>query len=244
MYLMNKYPHIYGKTELLTDYNGGGIGLSDLATDRNMLANGWQNRDGVSRSGTGTTGASLQSFWEAKAYWVHDWAPGTTILDGMVKTALDLTAWYAGSVLENAFPTWDFLWKELGHGEDVELTIYGLDDSFAHALTLTSLKFEDGNNNGLWDSGEQRKIDYLDPNNPTQFFESVLEVQGDGSLKFNWHNDDANTAKDVYIRAAYSESPAVPAPSCVAALVGMGATGLVVVVRRRHRDSSRKSTKA
>ncbi len=39
------------------------------------------------------------------------------------------TTWHGGSVLENAYPSWNFLWKQIKEGEDVELAIYGVKNS-------------------------------------------------------------------------------------------------------------------
>ena len=70
-----------------------------------------------------------------------------------------IATWFKSDLLTTDFPTWDFLLGELIHQEDIELNLIALDNSFAHAVTLTSLMFDDTNNNKEWDAGEARKID-------------------------------------------------------------------------------------
>ena len=226
-FLQNRYPEIYD-SKLIP--NG------DLAQARYDLAFGWtyngQQRDGTD-DGTPTDpkGAYSQPWWEAKVHWVEDFAPGTTIFDGMIyRDGVDLSTWYGGSVLTNGYPTWEFLWKELSDGEDVEIGIRW--DDHGHALTLTSLKFYDANGNAMWDAGEARKIDYLDPNNPTQLFEADLSLGVvNGDLQFTWDNG-SNPSADVSLWLAYSESP-IPEPLTMLA-VGMGIAGLAGYIRKRR----------
>ena len=224
-YLWTKYPDRYGNTRLL---RGGAASGNDLEAARDALVDGWTNLDGTTRSGMGC-GTDYKSFWETKVHWIEDWAPGTTTFDGMVSiTGDDPTKWYGGSVLENAFPTWAFLWTELHHGEDVELTLYDDASKKWHAVTLTGLQFKDTDGDGVWDPGEQRGIFWLDPDKPDQFYNSTLQLY-EGRLLLGYNT--GGSSKTVSIRGAYSESP-IPEPTTFA-LLGLGLFGVAFIRRRR-----------
>ena len=79
------------------------------------------------------------------------------------------------------------------------------EETFAHAVTLTSLKFEDDNTNGQWDSAtEDAWVDYVDPNDPTKRTWSEVSVGANGlHLTYGAH--------DAWVYGAFSESP-VPLP--------------------------------
>jgi hypothetical protein len=189
----------------------------DLASSRDMLANGW-TFNGQPRAGTGGCGASEQAWWEGKAHWVTDFAQAPVTLGGMVnEPANTIKNWFDGDSLISGFPTWDYLLTELLNKEDVELNLIALDNSFAHAVTLTSLMFDDTNQNGMWDVGETRKVDYLDPNNPTQLFDATLTRGTNGCLDFTWNNGGANTPAGVCVDAAFAES--VPEPTSLVLLL-------------------------
>jgi hypothetical protein len=149
----------------------------------------------------------------------------------------DTSTWFQGKAVQNAFPTWTFLFTELSHGEDVEI---GLQDAGGplHVLTLTGARFRDLNIDGTFEPGEPQFIDYLDPNNPTQLFEVPLIENpfGNDALAFNWVNGGANTPEDVFINFAYSES--VPAPTSLT-LVILGA--LVGALYQWHLDMRRRA---
>ena len=58
-------------------------------------------------------------------------------------------------------PTWQFLWAELSHCEDVEILLNW--DDGGHFLTLSSFHWSDINEDGIIDYGEGATIDYIDP---------------------------------------------------------------------------------
>ena len=123
-FLMNKYPEIR-KTNLIP---GAG---TDLASARGALHDGWKNKNGEQRAGVKPEcgqagfGKHRQFWWEAKAHWVDDFAPGEIALRGMVFTdgldQPDPTKWVSGDKLVKGALTWDFLWKQISDGEDVEI---------------------------------------------------------------------------------------------------------------------------
>lgn len=224
-FLMNKYPDIVGGTKLIP---GAGTDNEDpllrLGSARNALHDGWK-KQGQPRSGV--QGECLQAkfgkhrrfWWEAKAQWIEDFAEGRIILDGMVFTGgldepdQDPTKWKFGSVLKKGAPTWDFLWQEISHGEDVEIAFADKEKekpTADHAVTLV----------GLSDDGQTRQITYIDPNNPNRnsnnpnqpgLFTATLTTSTlfGGSLGFRWDNK-VNDPADVAIYLAYSESPIRP----------------------------------
>jgi len=218
-YLQKKYPTIYDQKLI----PGG-----DMVKARNALF-GYMNGDDVLGVRT------FKDWWEGKVKWMEEKAPGLTIYDGMVND--DITGWTRGSVLEKGFPTFDFLWKELSDGEDVEFRI--VLTGGGHALTLTSLKFDDLDGDKKWDwdpdpkKRESAKIDYLDPNKPTQLFETDLWKNADGSLGFLWDNT-VNPAVNVYVNLAYSESP-IPEPASLIVWSLLGAIGVTAGYWRRRR---------
>jgi hypothetical protein len=219
-FLQNRYPGVYDKKLI------PGTPLEA----RNQLQKGWTLPDGTKRTGTGC--GDVKDVWQAKVHWVEDHAPKSTIFDGMVDyPGEDLSKWYGGSVLTNGAPTWDFLWTELSHKEDVELGFYWTmgGTKVGHMVTLTSLKFLDSGN-GVWDPGtEQAKIDFIDPNNPTNLTWGDLTKTG-SSLGFKYTYGGVQYDTTIYI--AYAESP-IPEPLTLAGL-GLGLCGLVGYIRKRR----------
>src|SRR4030042_3109902 len=103
----------------------------------------------------------------------------------------DVSDWYGGASLQNAYPTFDFLWGVLEHQEDVEvgfaweMVVNGENTIVGHVGALTSLKFCDANDNGEWDAwlDEVAQIDFIDPNDPTALTWCPLIMEG-GALQF------------------------------------------------------------
>jgi len=211
-YLEQKYPGLYD-----TKLTKGNIVVA-----RDTLANGWDARPGMGCPST------YKDIWENKVWYIEDNAPDTTVFSGMVNA--NIAGWYrAEDLVGGAYPTWDYLWEELGKCEDIEIGIQPLETGDGHCLTLTSLKFNDENDNGVWDTTEARKIDYLDPNNPSQLFEADLLVGVGGRFEFTWHNGGANPQQLVYIDLAYAESP-IPEPGM---FLMLGAGILALLFRKR-----------
>ena len=159
VFLENHYQSIYQGMLL----NGGtAINLRD------SLALGWNSPGGIGRPGMynpGLGGSTDQSWWEYKVQYIEDFAPNTTVFGGM--TTDNTAGWFHGGDLTAGSPTWGYLWKEVSDAENVEIKIWANDMDSAHALTLSSMKFNDNViANGVWDVGEARMMDYVDPNNP------------------------------------------------------------------------------
>jgi len=222
-FLETYYPSVYVNFPLSTPPNG-------VIAMRDWLVNGWVSPLGMQRPGMYSAalgGSTEQSWWENKVWYIEDYAPNTTVFGGMIES--DPTLWYRGSDLTRGSPTWGFLWNEVSDAEDIEIAIDVPDIDLGHALTLTSMKFDDANGNQQWDPGEAREIDYLDPNNPTQLFWGVVKDDlNNGRLEFYWDNGGANAAQWVTIEGAFTESP-IPEPGVLSLLV----LGLVALLRRR-----------
>ena len=196
---------------------------------REALRLGWDSR-------AGTGGGNVKDVWQAKVYWIEDHAPNTTIFDGMMYyPGEDLSTWHGGGVLENAHPSFDFLWGELDHKEDIEIGFWFVDgkqETVGHMVTLTSLKFYD-DGDGIWEPAtEQARLDFIDPNNPTGLTWEDLTLSGDGALTFQYNhggNDYLAT-----INGAFTESP-IPEPLTMAGLL----LGVGCLARYVHRQRGR-----
>jgi hypothetical protein len=134
--------------------------------------------------------------------------------------------------VENEVPQWDFLFKKLKIGADIELLIEwpiyppedkdndGIEDMEGHWITLTSFHWEDVNSDGLVQRAEAATIDFIDP------MTGLLKEIG------FWHDTTGGKrllftdfAKDSRITVAVSES--VPEPSTVLlTILGLSVLGL------------------
>ncbi|MBN1512615.1 MAG: PEP-CTERM sorting domain-containing protein [Phycisphaerae bacterium] len=226
VYLRTQYPTAF--QGLLPDWDGDGdVDNDDYVTSRDKIANGWTH-DGSVRKGIYGIGSGMpdKDWWETKVYWIEDFGPGFTVLDGQVYNRPGCTDWHRGNVLENTYPQWAFLWNELEHKEDIELGIYPKTGGAGHAITLTSLKFNDlgSPGNGRWDPAtEEAKIDYLDPNDTSQVKWATVSLTG-SRLEFEWWQD----SQTWYIDHAWTES--IPEP----ATLGLLALGGFILARRRR----------
>jgi len=210
-FLENSNPGIYG-----TSLTGEG---AEIFASRNALK-------GLMQSNAG--GTTDQNWWEGKIKWIEERKPGVTVYGGMVDSSIDFSTWNYNQWLLPGLPTWGWLWTQLADKEDVELKIVPISGD-PHALTLTGLYFQDTNGNDVWDTGETRGINYLDPNNPTQPFSAALNLNPAGALSFVWNNGGIDQNQPVYISMAFKES--VPEPCSVIAL----AVGLVSLLGLRRR---------
>jgi len=236
VYLRNTYPGIYGNTNIVPDWNKDGeIDEKDYVESRDKIANGWtygdKERKGIYSNPSGSDPKQPdQDWWLTKMYWFDDFAPGTTIFDGQVYGRPGATKWYKGDVLEDKYPEWSFLWKQIYSCEDVELGIYPKDGGVGHAITLTGLCWEDKDGDKSWDPGETpNKILYADPNQRDWKapMEGLVAVTG-GRIEFKWWQDE----KIWYIDHAWSESP-IPEPASVIVWSVLAILGITVTWRQR-----------
>ena len=225
VFLRDTYPENY--RSLIPDWDkDGDVDEGDQIESRDFLANGWSD----TRTGMyGPDGGTAKSIWEYKNYWFDDFAPGTTKFSGQIHD--DVKNWYRGEMLVgNKYPEWDFLWRELLDGEDIELIIYPKDGGTGHAVTLTGLYYNDKDGNGRWDSAadELAELIYLDPNDVTKKKYATLSAQ-DGRLEFTRWQDN----RVWYVQGAFSESVPLPTTSWLL-LSGTGAWMCLIGCRRRN----------
>ena len=202
-YLQNAFPEIYDQ-KLIP--NG------DLAAARDELHGKIWN-----------DGGDQKYVWEQKIKWFDDHNLGdTTVFHGM--TSVTTSGWYQSQwITGNQFPTWDFLWNEISHKEDVEFGLYD------HMMTLTSLKFDDLGDepNGKWDpETETAWVDYIDPNFPETTGWSRVELSSGGALRLM---DVSYT--NPYIYYAFAESP-IPEPATIIVWSVLAGLGIAVGWRR------------
>lgn len=226
VFLRNTYPEIYGS--LIPDWDkDGDVDESDQIESRDVLANGWDTRTGM----YGPDGGTAKSIWEYKNYWFDDFAPGTTHFSGQVHQ--DVKSWYrSGMLTGNKYPEWDFLWRELRDGEDIELIISPEGGGSGHVVTLTGLSFDDMDGDGSWDADavgmdkEVAKLIYLDPNDVTEKKQPTLSLNG-SRLEFEWWGDQ----RVWYVEGAFTESVPIPATAWLL-LSGIGAWSFLLKLRR------------
>jgi hypothetical protein len=223
-FLVNTYPGVY---------QNPGLVQGTLRNTRDMLNNGWSIPGEPPRVGiSGCPGEGDQGMWEGKTQWIEDFAPSTTKTKGVIGSGQDISTWDHNEGLVQGFPTWDWLWSEISDGEDVEIIIQDDADSFAHAVTLTRMTFDDLDGDSMLDPlAEKPDIGFIDPNIPTQLSPAGLDPLSFqfGPLRFNYNH--GGTIKEVYIRSAMSESP-IPEPATFA-MFGMGGCILFGYVRAR-----------
>ena len=229
VYLQNRWPKIYDNL-LVEDYDeDGDVDLDDMGIARGALHTLIWGED---NSGT------MKDAWEWKAWWIETEIPGKTVFEGMINQ--DVSDWDFNSKLTgNAYPTWEFTWDQLSKEQDVEMSFsaYAFEDGewkvkWGHCVTLTSMKFEDDNDDGLWDTETERAwIDYLDSNYPTGI-SPWMEVWLDsdtGQLEF--YDDNYADVSYMAMDFVFAESP-VPEPATILLFVS---SGLALLIRRRRR---------
>ena len=207
-FLENTFPSIYGNS----------LTRGDIEAARDELAQ-FMNSDE-------TNGTTIRDMWNGKIRYLEHYAPGKTMYGGQLsfQNFGVGNSWLRTGDLTDSNPTFNWMWDQLTHKEDVELGIWW-DDGLGHVVTLTSLAYDDANGDGMRDELERMRIDYLDPNDPSGLKVADLFLQGD-LLTFGY-NDQIAT-----IEFAFKESP-VPEPTTI--MVSLTGLGLAWMRRRRVR---------
>jgi hypothetical protein len=166
-------------------------------------------------------GTIADSFIYGKQKYIEEKAPGLTRY--AAQYPFDWTVTPARPMYVTSLsPTFGFLYAELIGRADVEILING---DFNHYLTLTSLHWNDADNDLIIDMDENAMMDFVDPD--TGMF-GMAEIFANGDfIGTNYGGGLSNVV------VAVSED-SIPEPSTVALVgVGFGAT----LLRRRNRVS-------
>jgi len=211
-WLTNAYPGVYGNKLM------GGQATWALAGS--LLASAtYMNTDPC-------TGTTLSDWINGKYDYIEDFAPGSTTFEGMSSLGNGNQPW-----VQAGNPTANFLLQMLQQGEDVELGILPSETGIGHVVTLSSINWNDANNNNVFDGLDSLTLDGLDP-----------AGNGVNAAPFLWTMSPGapltivGGAYDGYLlEVALAESP-VPEPI---SMIFFG-TGLVAVggfmVRRRMKQ--------
>ena len=206
IYLSNQYSSVYSSTDIIPDWNDNGIVTDDYTTSRDYLFAGWTGPNGYRE---GMDPAFGYRWWEYRAYWLDDFAPGVTLVSGQYIDDTNMDTVPFGYLVEPVYPTWDYLWACMSNGLVVELGILSEYVEAAHAVSLCSISFDDINEDGLWQDGEQREIGFIDPNDPYQvtYREVDNNPVNDGRMEIEfWFEEDFG------IVLAFAQGP-VPEPA-------------------------------
>ncbi len=235
-YLEQKYSSVYG-TELTGGTEAGATSARDSLHKLIWDDEGYQDREGNQVYWT------WEEAWEEKVNWIEDRVEGVTEYKGMF--AYSVSGWSnAENLIGNKAPTWDFLWQEIDEDEDVEIFFEWKigQTTYAHAVTLTSLEFEDTYADGVWNPSargewaETAYFDFRDPNNAgeTTYAQVTKDEAGNLVLYYEYGKDaDGNPVYyEATVYGAFSESY-VPLPG--AFLAGSALLALMAIARRRRK---------
>jgi hypothetical protein len=202
-YLQNAYPGVYNSFLIPAqgaDWDGDGD--VDFYDDMigTALTLGSQNYMNTLVPG----GTAHDNFIWGKEQYIENQVAGVTTYE-----AQDYWDWTNHAIpdyVDPIAPTWDFLYWELFDCEDVELLLSWSDGG--HYVTLTSFHWNDADDDGIIDIGEDAWIDFMDPWTGQQGFASI------------WHGGsiiETDYVDGSWISMAVSESP-IPGPSVLALL--------------------------
>ena len=212
VFLQNQAPGLYGN-RLVPDGNGNGFDYPDLVAAADALSSadfmGCTICDG---------GTDITKFISGKKAWVNKLAPGSTIFGSRRN------------------PSWEWIYKEIKNGEDVEL-LFGFYDTEGervggHYVTLTGFDWTDTDGDSVVDADEGATIGFIDPQTGAFDETGIFQTLAGGPIgsSFGTGGDVTRSAIDWAVK----ESP-VPEPQAWALLLaGFGVTGLLLVRRRRR----------
>lgn len=199
-YLQTVFPAVYGTSIVPTTATAAAIDLGS-------------NYQGTS-SDSGTSG---DNWIDGKKNYLEAKAPGKTVYGGQY-------ADYGGTnaFVEKVHPTLAFLYDALVAGADIEIgVIPSVPNEIGHALTLTSVHWDDANNNNIFDLGDSGTIDGIDPAGGVSFVREIFPHGAGQAIGTNYYNFE-DALEDSTLVLAVTET-AVPEPATLAMLVlGMG----------------------
>jgi hypothetical protein len=161
-------------------------------------------------------GTTNSNWINGKYDYIENFAPGKTIYEGMDSLGTGGLTW-----VQNANPTASFLLSMLQKGEDVEIGLIPT-SGIGHVMTLSSINWNDANNNMAFDAGDTLSIDGIDPVGGAAF---NYNLSPGAAMTFNGGPYNGYT-----LVAALAES--VPEPATFGLLL-LG-TGLLAVRRSRR----------
>ena len=205
-FLQNKYSKIYGTNLIVGSPKDTALKLKDLM-------------------GTTEKGTEFTSLINGKKTWFKD-HPGT------VDTIIDARAIEATT--KDLLLTWQWLFEQVQHGEDIELLVsqdLAGGSHLDHYVTLTEFKWTDTNGDGKIDAAEGGTLGFVDAADGK--WKSTKMFEADGRIRLNDFklDDDSNGA--VYIWGAIKESPSpIPEPAAFG-VMGVVCLGLLSWYRKK-----------
>ncbi|MGO8703227.1 MAG: PEP-CTERM sorting domain-containing protein [Candidatus Brocadiia bacterium] len=218
-WLTNAYPGTYG--DLLMGGQATWVAAGQLLAGGNFMQT------------DPNTGTSVANWINGKYNYIQTYAPGSTIFQGMSSLGTGGQPW-----VQAANPTANFLLQMLQYGEDVEIGIVPAAGGTGHVLTLSSIDWDDANNNSIFDAGDTLSIDGLDPagsdglGTSASTFDLDLSPATVAGGPLTVSGGDGGVYNGYALKVALAESP-VPEPATLSLFfAGCGAAALLRRLRR------------
>ena len=242
VFLQNKFPAVYGKmlvpelprNDPANDLNGDGDvdQTDDMIAVANVLAG--QEFMKTICAGCATSKSTFRyDFMDGKKKYIESKVPKKTSYAAQDSPALAAFPNLKPDFAKREDPTWQFLRDNLMTAEDVEilLTLFNPDgtEKAGHYVTVTNIKWTDGDMDGIIDAGEGATLGVIDPN--SGMFKEYGLFQDPTTMRLIVKYPTKTGLLDVTITAAVKESY-IPEPGTLSLLaVGLLACG---VIRRRR----------